>query len=195
MALEFKEEIIKIVTEKGLLSLVILIAGYWINQLLETSKQNNELKNKLHESSRDKILSNIEKQLSSFYYPVYFRIQKDNALWKLSPQLSQDSTFPMESNLTIENNFILKNHKEIVEIVENNIHLIEIDDELQEVINLYIKHVTGYFIIRSTESIKNKNPIDLGFPYPQNFEKIIKNRMTKLQKANNDILIKSLKKI
>lgn len=195
MDLKFKEEIIKIVIEKGLLSLIILIAGYWFNKLLETNKQNNELKNKLHESSRDKILSNIEKQLSSFYYPVYFRLQKDNALWKLSPQLSHDSAFPMESNVSIENDFILKNHKDIVEIIENNIHLIEIDDELQEAINLYIKHVTAYFIIRSTEAIKNNNPIDLGFPYPANFENIIKDRMTKLQKSNNDILITSLKRI
>lgn len=184
----FEQDIIKTLIDKGLLSLILLIAGYWISRLLEINKQKQELRNKLHESSREKVLNNIEIQLASFYYPIHFRIQKDNALWKLSPQLSESSTFPPETNFSIENDLILTNHKEIMDIIQKNIHLIEIDDEMQEAINSYVRHVTAYLIIRSTKSIKEKNPIDFGFPYPPNFEKILKQRMMKLQSKNNSLL-------
>ena len=61
-------EIIKILIDKGLLSLILLIAGYWTSRLLEISKQKHELRNKLHESSREKVLNDSTK-FSGFRYP------------------------------------------------------------------------------------------------------------------------------
>jgi hypothetical protein len=184
-----KEDLIKIFVDKGLLSLIILVSGYWLNKYLEISKQTNALKNKIKETNRDKALSTIEKQLSNFYYPIYFRLQKDNVLWKLSPQLwGKEESLPSDTNNIIEIDSVLKNHLEIVNVIENNIHFIEVDEDLQAAINSYIKHVTVYDIIRKTESIKHLNPIDFKAPYPKKFEQTIKDRMNSLTQRNNELL-------
>jgi len=183
------DKLIEIIVEKGLLALIIVLSGYWISKYLEINKQRITLQNKIKETNRDKIYSIIEKQLSNFYYPIYFRLQKDNALWKLSPQLSGDkSALPSETNYIIEKDHILKNHKEILSIIENNIHIIEIDNELQESINTYIKHITVYDTIRKVQSTKILNPIDFDAPFPNSFVKIIKARMSILQNKNNELL-------
>jgi hypothetical protein len=186
---KFAEELIKIIVEKGLLVVGVAIVGYWISKYLEIDKQKNLLKNKIIEDNRDKIVSTVEKQLALFYYPIYFRLQKDNALWKLSPQLAGEiDSLPPETNDIIEKEYIIKNHIEILSIIESNIHLIEMDNELQESINAYIKHVAVYQIIRRTKSIDKLNPIVFNAPYPKLFIEIINVRMTRLQKMNNELL-------
>lgn len=186
---KLNDKLIEIIVEKGLLALIIVLSGYYISKYLEINKQRITLQNKIKETNRDKIYSVIEKQLSHFYYPIYFRLQKDNALWRLSPQLSRSKgALPIETNEIIENEYILKNHKEILSIIENNIHFIEIDNELQESINAYIKHITVYDTIRKVQSIKELNPIDFDAPYPKSFVEIIRLRMSVLQNKNNELL-------
>lgn len=185
----FTQELIKIIVEKGLLVVGVALVGYWISKYLEIDKQKNLLKNKIIEANRDKIVSTVEKQLALFYYPIYFRLQRDNALWKLSPQLAgETASLPPETNDMIEKEYIIKNHIEILSIIESNIHLIEMDNELQESINAYIKHVAVYEIIRRTKSIDKLNPIHFNAPYPKLFIEIINDRMTRLQKMNNELL-------
>ena len=184
-----EQELINIVVDKGLLSLIVLIAGYWLNKFSEFNKQSIALRNKIKESNREKALSKTEKQLANFYYPIYFRLQKDNAIWRLSPQLSNKrGKLPVEANEIIENEFILKNHREIITIIENNIQFIEVNEDLQASINMYIKHFTVYDVVRKTEGLKHLNPIDFDAPFPKDFEKIIKKNMILLQQSNNELL-------
>ena len=186
------EKIIEIIVEKGLLAIILSIVGFWLSRYLEIGKQNNLLKNKIIETNRDKRMSNVEKQLAQFYYPIYFRLQKDNALWQLSPQLSGISgSLPPETNALIENEYILKNHFEIRSLIENNIHLIEIDDALQESINAYLKHITVYEILRKTKSLEKVNPISFDAPFPDSFIPLIRERMMQLQEKNNKLLNES----
>lgn len=183
------DKLIEIIVEKGLLALIVALAGYWISKYLEINKQRITLQNKIRETNRDKVYLIVEKQLSNFYYPIYFRLEKDNALWKLSPQLSgKENSLPQETNEIIEKEHILKNHYEILSIIETNIHLVEIDNELQESINAYIKHVVVYDTIRKVQSLSKLNPIVFDAPYPKHFIQIIKDRMARLQKKNNEFL-------
>jgi hypothetical protein len=183
------EKIIEIIIEKGLLAIIISIVGFWFSKYLEIGKQNNLLKNKIIETNRDKMVSNVEKQLTQFYYPIYFKLQKDTALWQLSPQLSGVSgSLPQETNDLIEYEYILKNHFEIRSLIENNIHLIEIDDLLQQSINAYLKHITVYEILRKTKSLQKLNPINFDAPFPENFIALIKQKMMELQSKNNKLL-------
>src|SRR5690606_6342316 len=150
----------------------------WISKYLEINKQRITLENKIKETNRDKNLLTVEKQLSNFFYPIYFRLQKDNALWQLSPQLSgMKSALPQETNDIIEKEYILKNHNEILSIIESNIHLVEIDATLQEGINTYIKHIAVYNTIRKIPLTNKLNPIDFGAPYPNLFIDLIKERI------------------
>ncbi len=183
------EKIIEIIVEKGLLAIIVALIGFWFSKFLEIGKQNNLLKNKIIETNRDKKMLIVEKQLTQFYYPIYFKLQKDNALWQLSPQLSGvKGALPEETNTLIEKEFILKNHFEIRDIIENHIHLIEIDDQLQEGINAYLKHITVYEILRKSKTLEKANPISFQAPFPNQFISIIKERMLKLQTINNRLL-------
>ena len=109
--------------------------------------------------------------------------------WRLSPQLNQDNqALPKEANEIIENEYILKNHQEIVEIIENKAHLIEINDELQEQINLYLKHIAVYDTIRKVDVLKKFNPIDFEAPFPKKFYLTVEDRIRKLQEKHKKML-------
>ncbi|MCB0643118.1 MAG: hypothetical protein KDC44_15825, partial [Phaeodactylibacter sp.] len=183
------KELLQLLLDKGLLAIILAVLGYWINKSLskvsfEQSKnlmleeQNTQLKNRLIEAATTKELDRIEQQLAEFYYPIYFRLQKDNALWKLSPQLKiGEQALPQSANAIIEQEYILKNHREIVEIIESKIHLIEIDEALQEQINLYLKHVAVYETSRLVEQLKDLNPIDLQAPWPAQFFPLVEGKI------------------
>lgn len=198
----FNEEIIKILIEKGLLAIVAAFLGYWINRsfekfknneaaLLELKKQNLSLQNTLIQDKRDRKLKHIETQLKEFFYPIYYRLQKDDALWRLSPQLSnKEGALPVEANDLIEKKYILKNHQEIVSIIESKSSLIEEDSEFQEQIREYIKHVAIYETIRSVDSLKHLNPIHFQSHYPKQFKVLVENKIKVLKTEYEQLLSK-----
>lgn len=84
----------------------------------------------------------------------------------------------------VEKEFILKNHQEIVYIIESKIHLAENSANSKELINellKYIKHVAVYKTIRSIKELQMFNPIDLNEPFPQNIFPLIENNFRELQ--------------
>ena len=116
--MDFSEQLLLKIVDSGIIGLVLLIIGYWLNKslsrfkndqakLLELEKQNLTLKNSIVQDKRERLLENINNQLSKFYYPIYYRLQKDDALWRLSPILSsKEGALPLEVNDIIENEFI-----------------------------------------------------------------------------------------
>jgi hypothetical protein len=52
MALELQDEIIKIVIDKGIFALLLVIAGFWINKKLEIFKNEQARLTKLDEQTR-----------------------------------------------------------------------------------------------------------------------------------------------
>lgn len=198
----FKQEIIKVLLENGLLAVAVALVGYWINRsiekfksneavFLELKKQNLTLQNTIIQDKRDRKLKHIESQLKEFYYPIYYRLQKDDALWRLSPQLSKkEGSLPVEANDLIEKKYILKNHQEIVEVIESKSNLIEEDSEFQEQIREYIKHVAIYETIRSVDTLKHLNPIDFQSHYPKQFKVLVENKIKVLRTEYEQLLNK-----
>jgi hypothetical protein len=199
---EFQQDIIKILLENGILAIALAIVGFWINRsiekyksseavLRELKKQNLALQNSLIQDKRDRKLKHVDSQLKEFFYPIFYRLQKDDALWRLSPQLSkQEGSLPMEANDVIEKKYILKNHQEVIEIIESKSNLIEEDADFQEQIKEYIKHVAIYETIRSVDSLKHLNPIDFQSPYPKQFKIMIESKMKDLRAEYEDLLNK-----
>ncbi|MEG4964993.1 MULTISPECIES: hypothetical protein [unclassified Microcoleus] len=77
---------------------------------------------------------------------------------------AEKNVLPESASEAIEKEFILKNHQEIVEIIESKIHLAENSNDSKELINellKYIKHVAIYKTIRSIKELQRFNPIDL----------------------------------
>lgn len=194
----FTETVIIRIIDGGLIGAAMLLIGYWLNKSLFKFKNEQEtvaalereqasLKNALLQDKRDRILNDIDKQLSEFFYPIFYRLQKDSALWRLSPQLNGQKTgaLPKEANDIIEQQHIIKNCTEILNIIEHKSYLIEIDPVFQEQIREYIKHVTIYTTIRKVDSLKTFNPVDFGSPYPVRFHTMIEEKIETLQNQYN----------
>lgn len=201
------EKIMELVIDKVLLGGIVLAAGYWLNKRFEIFKnetnekyhqrqliaelenqqkqQISELENQLAISRYNAELEFIERQISEFYWPIYLRLEKDNVMWKRIKSLSAEkNVLPEAASEAIEKDFILKNHQEIVEIIESKIHLAGDSANSKELINellKYIKHVAIYKTIRSIKELKRFNPIDLNEPFPEKIFSLVENNFRELQ--------------
>lgn len=202
------EKIIELVIDKVLLGGIVLAAGYWLNKRFEIFKnetnekyrqrqliaelenqqkqQITELENQLTVARYNTELEFIERQISEFYWPIYLRLEKDNMMWKRIKSLNaENNILPEAASEVIEKDFILKNHQEIVEIIESKIHLAETftnSKELRDELLKYIKHVAVYKTIRSIKELQRFNPVDLNEPFPPNLYPLIESNFRELQK-------------
>jgi hypothetical protein len=201
------EKVIELVIDKVLLGGIVLAAGYWLNKRFEIFKnetnekyrqrqliaelenqqkqQISELENQLAIARYNAELEFIARQISEFYWPIYLRLEKDNMMWKRIKSLGSDkNALPDAASEAIEKDFILKNHQEIVEIVESKIHLAENSANSRELIDellKYIKHVAVYKTIRSIKELQKFNPVDLNEPFPPKLFPLIENNFRELQ--------------
>jgi hypothetical protein len=199
MTQDFYEKLIFILVDKGVLALLAILFGLWVNRRLESykgeqaritelAKQKQTLENEL-KKQRDAIkLQFVERQLSQFYWPVYLRLQKDNTVWKRVHHLSRgEDVLPEELGTELEKNFILPNHEEIVKIIESGIHLAKADEALLKALIKYINHVAIYRAIR-TANRYNLNPVDVGEPFPTELFSAIEKKTLSLQDEYDGLL-------
>jgi N-acetylmuramoyl-L-alanine amidase len=163
---------------------------YYNKQLIADLKnkqeqQISELENQIYLARHNAEIEFIERQISEFYWPIYLRLEKDNVMWKRIKSLSPEkNVLPEAASEVIEKEFILKNHQEIVGIIESKIHLAENSINSKELINellKYIKHVEVYKTIRSIKELQRFNPIDLNEPFPEKIFPLIENNFRELQ--------------
>ena len=136
----------------------------------------------------EKVLDFRSRQLSEFYWPIYIRLQKDNAVWERVLGGSADR-FSEEIGTDIEKNVLLPNHDEIVQIIQTKYYLAEKDDVLEAALLKYIRHIAVYHALRSTK--EKKNPIDLNEPYPSEFYPLFKARLEDVQRKYEELLKRS----
>ncbi|QIR36299.1 hypothetical protein HCG51_05700 [Tolypothrix sp. PCC 7910] len=201
------ETIIELVVDKVLIGGIVLVAGYWLNKRFEVFKnetnekyhqrqliaeleqqqqqQISELENQITMARHNAELEFIERQISEFYWPIYLRLEKDNVMWKRIKSLSNEqNVLPEAASIAIEKEFILKNHQEIVEIIESKIHLAENANNGKDLINellKYIKHVAVYKTIRSVKELERFNPVDMNEPFPEKLFPLIESNFRSLQ--------------
>lgn len=201
------EKMIELVVDKLLLGGIVLAAGYWLNKRFEIFKNETnekyhqrrviaemenqqkqqifELENQIAMARHNAELDFIERQISEFYWPIYLRLEKDNVMWKRIKSLSPEkNVIPEAASDVIEKEFILKNHQEIVGIIESKIHLSDNGTNGKDLINellTYIKHVAIYETIRSIKELKRINPIELNEPFPEKLFPLIESNLRELQ--------------
>lgn len=189
---DFQEKIILTLLDKGALALIAALFGYWISKKLEDYKNSEKrlaelerdkviLRNELQKAKRTRELEFREKQLSQFYWPIYFRFAKDSAIWKTIPQLSDAAKMvPDQVGREMELTYLIRNHEEIVSLIESNIYLAGADERLVKTLASYIRHVAVYKALRATNTY-NLNPIDVGEPMPDDIIVTIESRLKKIQ--------------
>lgn len=124
-------------------------------------------------------VTELEKRLSQFYWPVYIRLQRDNVVWqKILDRENQSDTERQQLAFQIEQGVLLPNHAEIVKIIESNIHLAALDKEFEAQVLAYLRHIDVYRSIR-TVGIQDKDPVYFGEPYPKEFFHTLEKRLMK----------------
>jgi hypothetical protein len=137
-------------------------------------------KDELTTLRRNKHIELYDRQLSEFYWPLYFRLQVDNFVWEKA--LDRHSI-----GFEIEKSFILTNHDEMVKIIESKFHLARADDCLLKQLLSYIKHVAVYKALRSKDNT-DLLPVHWGEPWPDKLFPLIKQRAEDLQKNYDRLL-------
>jgi hypothetical protein len=123
----------------------------------------------------------IEDKLKLFYWPILTRLEQNTSIWKLILKKRSDRNMLEEKiGLYIEENIILKNHREIMDVIIANRYLAKFDEDLSNTLNKYFRHVAIYEGILSAK--ENIFPGTVGAPYPTEFDDIITQRTVQLQK-------------
>lgn len=124
-------------------------------------------------------LKYVTQQLSEFYWPVLYRLQKNNSVYKML-----GNSFVGER---IDKEVILPNHLQVLDILEKKIYLAQPNDEMMRNINKYIEHVNWYQMLR--KSGYNGFPESYnGQGYNSDFYNSIRIRTEYLQKEYEKLL-------
>lgn len=177
----FPQQLFLIILDKLLIGVLILLAALWVNKNLESFKI---LENRRAAHVTEQV-KNIDKQLAEFYWPVTFRLEKDNAVWE--KLLDPDKNLAKQ----VELDMILPNHREILKIIDINSNLIfnawePVNNEFVKIIKLYERHITVYSALRSMKD--PRMPIEVNEPWPERFHPMVLARIDQLQKQRAQLI-------
>jgi hypothetical protein len=161
----FPQQVLLTLLDKGLLALMLAVAGFWLNRYIEAFKSRQALENELRKARDQKRIELLQSQLSQFYWPVYLHLQMDNVVWEKILQRNSEDPVKAKLGHRIENDFILPNHETTCKVIEANIHLAASDGQLMKAILNYIRHVAVYRALRAS-GINDFDPIYVGEPWP-----------------------------
>jgi hypothetical protein len=145
------------------------------------------IESEIAKEDRKAKLAFMEEQLSAFYWPIYLRLQKDNVMWKRVKQLHDKSELPESTSDWLEKKYILKNHDEILNIIDSKFHLADANENIRSACLSFVKHVSIYHLLRNNEELKKLNPIHLDEPYPKIFFELIEGKLNEIQKNYNKL--------
>jgi hypothetical protein len=135
----------------------------------------------------NQLLSFRAKQISEFYWPIYIRLQIDNAVWERALGAQTPNRLPPDVGKPMEQ-FILDNHKEILKIIESEFYLAELTPALEKDLLQYVRHVAVYMAMRTTKHYDDKVPVDLNEPWPKDLFPHFQTRLDELQSNYNGML-------
>ena len=138
--------------------------------------------------ARQKRLEFLERRLSSFYWPVYLHLQKNNVVWEhLMDRAAPNSKIRSTVDEELRRAFFLPNHQAIVAIIESNIHLAQPDEQLEQLLFRFLRHVTLFKALRDA-GIEDSHPLSVGEPWPRELLPAIEARLRELQRRYNQEL-------
>lgn len=145
-------------------------------------------KNRRDLISHQKRLDFMERQLTEFYWPVFFLIQKSSIVWnRIMSRKDDNDSLLNKIDYNIERNFFYPNNQEIAKIIESKYYLAQADKELKDVIMAFLRHQSVFSAIKQMK-YEDLDPVELGEPWPQEFYAIFKDRTLKLQAEYDDAI-------
>jgi hypothetical protein len=130
----------------------------------------------------------IERQLSEFYLPLQYALEKDGAIWFRIPGLGPDRTrlLPDATRRDLERKTLFPNQSRAVEIIETKFHLARADANLGRELLAFVRHVAVFHALR--DAGLTTNPISVGEPWPDKLLPLVRERTDRLQKEYEQLL-------
>jgi hypothetical protein len=151
-----------------------------LGEKLESLRHDLQRSRELESFYRAKRIAFLEQQLSSFYWPLHLRLQRDDVVWrKILERDSPDETRKAVAR-GVDQHVLLPNHREMVAIIEKGLHLARPDAHLEELLLRYVRHVAVYTALRESGNY-HTDPFALGEPYPKDLSSEIERRTRSLQ--------------
>jgi hypothetical protein len=135
----------------------------------------------------DTRLQDLRDALSKFYWPLYLRLQRDNIIWERLLERTSKNEERRRLARKIEQEVLIPNHREILRLLEQNLHLAIPDPSFDAELLKYVKHADLYLCLRSAD-IWDKDPIAFDEPWPHDFFPAIERRLRELQREHDAIL-------
>ena len=156
--------------ESLLIPVLIAVIGYLLKMFYEVITEKSRRQREL-----------LEEKLRDFYWPILTRLEQNDAIWRLilSKRSEMDDLKTTIAHY-VEGKIILKNHREIMDIIMKSRYHARFDQELNKQLQDYFRHVAIYEGI--LESGEKTFPGLIGAPYPTHFDKLMKQRTEELQK-------------
>jgi hypothetical protein len=181
--LSFRQQIYLTIIDKLIIALLLVVAGLYANEYLELFKtraqaaadREKAAEQLAHERTQAEIQM-VQRQLSDLYYPLYFRLAKDDGVW--------DAIMRRGVGPSIEQSVILPNNKEVLALLETHADLIFRSDESREpaLMNAFLqyeRHMAVYLGLRATGD--TRRPADLGVEYPNRICHLVEKRVQVLE--------------
>lgn len=162
-------------------SIIGLITGIIIRKFFER-KLNYEIKH--DELKLNDTILNLKDKLT-IYWSIYFKLlicQSANA--QINKINNNNNVYKI---VHLDNETIIKNLNDIVDIISNNIHKMNVNENLLDLILQFITHVLAYSYLKQL-NIKNKTPSDYGYPFPDQFTQEITSITLKYQSIYDEYI-------
>jgi hypothetical protein len=170
----FKSDIKLVIVDKLIIGLLLLGCTWWTTRRIEG------LKHDWQEKAEKR--AELSKELSDFYYPVTLRIAKDNMIWK-DVLGGRNSNAAAKFGAELEKTLIMKNHDDIVAIIEGHLDVIKDDEKLMALVSQLEEHVALYNALRAAGDDKHTpQQVDDKARWPEDLYPILQERTKAVEK-------------
>jgi hypothetical protein len=192
--LSFRQHVTLTIIDKLVIAALLLAICAWANEHLEFVKTRDQGKIERDKAEREvrfenqkALLDLVQRQLNELYYPIYFRLAKDDAIWDTIMSNQQAGT-------SAEQNFVIPNNKSVLALLEAHTNLLFRPDEAREPALIsaflqYERHMDVYLSLRDAGD--KRRPADLGVDYPANICHLVEARVSELESEITSIQLAS----
>jgi hypothetical protein len=197
MALSYSEELSLLLIDKGVIGVLVLVAGFALNKMLKRGELERTLTNEmqtlqttlandLKKLGASKRLEFAERQLSEFYWPLYVRSFTLSALRSLRRSRGSASGANIRGIAEQESTILA----DMALVFNKSVHLMESDDQLFQA----MLKLCQYEAARRAEIdqvVTGEDPDHLAVLWPDKLQQLLVSASFRLQKQYDDMVARA----
>ena len=184
--LPFRQQVWLIVLDKLVIAAILVAVGLYVNEHFELFKNHAAAQQKAADEKREQALERasaemelIQRQLNDLYYPLYFRLAKDDEVWTL--MMSQQ-----KYGVHVEQDTVLANNKQVLSLLENHTNLLfrpneRRDQALVKTILKYERHMAIYLALQASGDKRRPADFSHEFDYPNEICTVVEHHVRGLE--------------